>query len=253
MIDARGNEIISVARGTNKARWDRVMLKLSGEAFAGDATYGIDGPVVETIAAEIAAAYAEFDVDIGVVVGGGNIWRGMSGASKGMDRAQADYMGMLATVINALALQDTLERIGVPTRVQTAVHMAQIAEPYIRRRAIRHFEKGRVVIFAGGTGNPFFTTDTTAALRAVEVEAGAVLKGTQVDGVYTADPKLDPNAIKLDQISYMDVLQRDLRVMDHTATTLCMENRLPIVVFDLMKAGNVRSLLNGQAIGTLVC
>ena len=253
MIDARGNEIISVARGTNKARWDRVMLKLSGEAFAGDASYGIDGPVVETIAAEIAAAYAEFDVDIGVVVGGGNIWRGMSGASKGMDRAQADYMGMLATVINALALQDTLERLGVPTRVQTAVHMAQIAEPYIRRRAIRHFEKGRVVIFAGGTGNPFFTTDTTAALRAVEVEAGAVLKGTQVDGVYTADPKLDPNATKLDQITYMDVLQRDLRVMDHTATTLCMENRLPIVVFDLMKAGNVRSLLDGQAIGTLVC
>ena len=253
MPDARGNEIISVIRGTNKARWDRVLLKLSGEAFAGQSSYGIDGPVVETIAAEIAGAYAEFDVDIGVVVGGGNIWRGMSGASKGMDRAQADYMGMLATVINALALQDTLERLGVPTRVQTAVHMAQIAEPYIRRRAIRHFEKGRVVIFAGGTGNPFFTTDTTAALRAVEVEAGAVLKGTQVDGVYTADPKLDPTATKLDQISYMDVLQRDLRVMDHTATTLCMENRLPIVVFDLMKPGNVRSLLDGQAIGTLVC
>ena len=253
MTDARGNEIVSVARGTGKARWDRVLLKLSGEAFAGSSSYGIDGPVVEAIAAEIAAAYAEFDVDIGVVVGGGNIWRGMSGASKGMDRAQADYMGMLATVINALALQDTLERLGVPTRVQTAVHMAQIAEPYIRRRAIRHFEKGRVVIFAGGTGNPFFTTDTTAALRAVEVEAGAVLKGTQVDGVYTADPKLDPNATKLNQISYMDVLQRDLRVMDHTATTLCMENRLPIVVFDLMKPGNVRSLLDGQAIGTLVC
>ena len=253
MPDARGNEVISVIRGTNKARWDRVLLKLSGEAFAGQSSYGIDGPVVETIAAEIAGAYAEFDVDIGVVVGGGNIWRGMSGASKGMDRAQADYMGMLATVINALALQDTLERLGVPTRVQTAVHMAQIAEPYIRRRAIRHFEKGRVVIFAGGTGNPFFTTDTTAALRAVEVEAGAVLKGTQVDGVYTADPKLDPTATKLEQISYMDVLQRDLRVMDHTATTLCMENRLPIVVFDLMKPGNVRSLLDGQAIGTLVC
>ena len=253
MTDARGNEIVSVVRGTNKPRWDRVLLKLSGEAFAGRSSYGIDGPVVETIAAEIAAAYAEFDVDIGVVVGGGNIWRGMSGASKGMDRAQADYMGMLATVINALALQDTLERLGVPTRVQTAVHMAQIAEPYIRRRAIRHFEKGRVVIFAGGTGNPFFTTDTTAALRAVEVEAGAVLKGTQVDGVYTADPKLDPDATKLDQITYMDVLQRDLRVMDHTATTLCMENRLPIVVFDLMKPGNVRSLLDGQAIGTLVC
>jgi uridylate kinase len=253
MTDTRGNDIVWVDRGTNKPRWDRVLLKLSGEAFAGSTSYGIDGPVVEAIAAEIVAAYAEFDVDIGIVVGGGNIWRGMSGASKGMDRAQADYMGMLATVINALALQDTLERLGVPTRVQTAVHMAQIAEPYIRRRAIRHLEKGRVVIFAGGTGNPFFTTDTTAALRAVEVEAGAVLKGTQVDGVYTADPKLDPNATKLDQISYMDVLQRDLRVMDHTATTLCMENRLPIVVFDLMKPGNVRSLLDGQAIGTLVC
>ena len=237
---------------TSEAAYSRVMLKLSGEAFAGHDGNPIDGKVAEFVAQEIVDA-RELGIDVAVVVGGGNIWRGMSGASKGMDRAQADYMGMLATVINALALQDTLERLGVPTRVQTAVHMAQIAEPYIRRRAIRHFEKGRVVIFAGGTGNPFFTTDTTAALRAVEVEAGAVLKGTQVDGVYTADPKLDPNATKLDQITYMDVLQRDLRVMDHTATTLCMENRLPIVVFDLMKAGNVRSLLDGQAIGTLVC
>src|SRR5687767_13603067 len=208
MIDARGNEIISVARGTNKPRWDRVLLKLSGEAFAGDASYGIDGPVVETIAAEIAAAYGEFDVDIGVVVGGGNIWRGMAGASKGMDRAQADYMGMLATVINALALQDTLERLGVPTRVQTAVHMAQIAEPYIRRRAIRHFEKGRVVIFAGGTGNPFFTTDTTAALRAVEVGAGLLLKGTKVRGIYTEDPVANPQAELYEEVSFQEVLQK---------------------------------------------
>ncbi len=248
-----GDEVLPINRGAKKPRWDRVLLKLSGEAFAGQAGYGIDGVTVEAIVAEIVSAYSEFHVDIGVVVGGGNIWRGMAGASKGMDRAQADYMGMLATVINALALQDTLERFGVPTRVQTAVHMAQIAEPYIRRRAIRHFEKGRVVIFAGGTGNPFFTTDTTAALRAVEVEAGALLKGTQVDGVYTADPKKEPDAIKIDRIGYLDVIQRDLRVMDHTATTLCMENNLPIVVFDLMKPGNVRSLLDGESIGTLVC
>ena len=249
----REDDFPPLPRGTQVPRWDRVLLKLSGEAFAGPGSYGIDGPVVEAIASEIVGAYTQFRVDIAVVVGGGNIWRGMSGASKGMDRAQADYMGMLATVINALALQDTLERLRVPTRVQTAVHMAQIAEPYIRRKAIRHFEKGRVVIFAGGTGNPFFTTDTAASLRAVEIEAGAVLKGTQVDGVYTADPKLDPTATKIDQLSYMDVIQRDLRVMDHTATTLCMENKLPIVVFDLMRAGNVQSLLAGDAIGTLVC
>src|SRR5687767_2951388 len=240
MTHARGNEIVSVARGIGKPRWDRVLLKLSGEAFAGNSSYGIDGPVVEAIAAEIAAAYAEFDVDIGVVVGGGNIWRGMSGASKGMDRAQADYMGMLATVINALALQDTLERLGVPTRVQTAVHMAQIAEPYIRRRAIRHFEKGRVVIFAGGTGNPFFTTDTTAALRAVEVEADAMLRGTHsgIDGLYTDDPRTNPTATRLDEVTYLEVLNRGLRAMDSTAITLCMDNHLPIVMFDLLAAGN---------------
>ena len=235
-------------------RWDRVVLKVSGEAFAGSDGSGIDGAVVSQIAGEIVAVRDEFDVDIAVVVGGGNIWRGMAGEGAGMDRAQADYMGMLATVINALALQDTLEQVGHPTRVQTAVHMAQIAEPYIRRRAIRHLEKGRVVIFAGGTGNPFFTTDTTAALRAVEIEAGVVLKGTHsgTDGIYTADPKDDPSATRLDEISYLDVIQRGLQAMDSTAVTLCMDNRVPIVMFDLMSPGNVRCILAGEQVGTLV-
>ncbi|MEE2769011.1 MAG: UMP kinase [Actinomycetota bacterium] len=236
------------------ARWNRVVLKVSGEAFAGSAGFGIDGEVVSLIAGEIAEVRSEFAVDIAVVVGGGNIWRGMSGAGSGMDRAQADYMGMLATVINALALQDTLEQMGQPTRVQTAVHMAQIAEPYIRRRAIRHLEKGRVVIFAGGTGNPFFTTDTTAALRAVEIEAGVVLKGTHsgTDGIYTADPKFDPDATKLDSVGYLDVIQQGLHAMDSTAVTLCMDNQLPIVMFDLMAPGNVRCILVGEQVGTLV-
>ena len=236
------------------ARWDRVVLKVSGEAFAGSDGFGIDGAVVSQIAGEIVAVRDEFDVDIAVVVGGGNIWRGMAGEGAGMDRAQADYMGMLATVINALALQDTLEQVGHPTRVQSAVHMAQIAEPYIRRRAIRHLEKGRVVIFAGGTGNPFFTTDTTAALRAVELEAGVVLKGTHsgTDGIYTADPKDDPSATRLDEIGYLDVIQRGLQAMDSTAVTLCMDNGVPIVMFDLMSPGNVRCILAGEQVGTLV-
>ena len=236
------------------ARWDRVVLKVSGEAFAGSDGFGIDGAVVSQIAGEIVAVRDEFDGDIAVVVGGGNIWRGMAGEGAGMDRAQADYMGMLATVINALALQDTLEQVGHPTRVQTAVHMAQIAEPYIRRRAIRHLEKGRVVIFAGGTGNPFFTTDTTAALRAVELEAGVVLKGTHsgTDGIYTADPKDDPSATRLDEIGYLDVIQRGLQAMDSTAVTLCMDNGVPIVMFDLMSPGNVRCILAGEQVGTLV-
>jgi uridylate kinase len=231
-----------------------VVLKVSGEAFAGSDGFGIDGAVVSQIAGEIVAVREEFDVDIAVVVGGGNIWRGMAGEGAGMDRAQADYMGMLATVINALALQDTLEQVGHPTRVQTAVHMAQIAEPYIRRRAIRHLEKGRVVIFAGGTGNPFFTTDTTAALRAVEIEAGVVLKGTHsgTDGIYTADPKDDPSATRLDEIGYLDVIQRGLQAMDSTAVTLCMDNGVPIVMFDLMSPGNVRCILAGEQVGTLV-
>ena len=236
------------------ARWGRVLLKLSGEAFAGPLDAGIDSAAVRAIAADIADARARFDVDVAVVVGGGNIWRGIHGEGAGMDRAQADYMGMLATVMNALALQDTLERLDLPTRVQTAVHMAQIAEPYIRRRATRHLEKGRVVIFAGGTGNPFFTTDTTAALRAAEVEAEVVLKGTHggTDGIYTADPRADPAATKFDRLSYLEVLNRGLEVMDATAITLCMDNEIPIVVFDLMGPGNLRSLLEGGRIGTLV-
>ena len=237
-----------------KAKWDRIVLKVSGEAFAGNAGLGIDGDIVGVIAEEIFQVRSEYEVDIAVVVGGGNIWRGMAGAGAGMDRAQADYMGMLATVINALALQDTLEQLGQPTRVQTAVHMAQIAEPYIRRKAIRHLEKGRVVIFAGGTGNPFFTTDTTAALRAVEIEAGVVLKGTHsgTGGIYTADPKTDPSATLLEEVSHLEVIQKGLQAMDATAITLCMDNDLPIVMFDLMQAGNVGSILAGDTVGTLV-
>jgi len=235
-------------------RWNRVLLKLSGEAFAGEAGYGIDGAVVRKLAREIVEVRQDLEIDVAIVVGGGNIWRGMSGAGAGMDRAQADYMGMLATVINGLALQDTLEQLGQPTRVQTAIQMAQVAEPYIRRRAIRHLEKGRVVIFAGGTGNPFFTTDTTAALRAVEIEAGALLKGTHsgTDGIYTDDPKTNPDATKLAEVTYLDVLNQVLRAMDSTAITLCMDNDLPIVMFDLMGEGNVRGILEGRAIGTLV-
>lgn len=235
-------------------RWSRIVLKLSGEAFAGEQGYGIDGAVVSTIAREIHEVRSEYDIDIAIVVGGGNIWRGLSGAGAGMDRAQADYMGMLATVMNALALQDTLEQLGQPTRVQSAIHMAQVAEPYIRRRAVRHLEKGRVVIFAGGTGNPFFTTDTTAALRAVEIEAGALLKGTHsgTDGIYTADPRTNPDATKLDEVTYIDVISKGLKAMDSTAVTLCMDNALPIVMFDLMASGNVRSILEGNPVGTLV-
>ncbi|MGD9797792.1 MAG: UMP kinase [Acidimicrobiia bacterium] len=236
-------------------RWRRVVLKLSGEAFADASGYSIDGDVVFRVAREVVEVRQELDVDVAVVVGGGNIWRGLTGAGAGMDPAQADYMGMLATVINALALQDALERLEQPTRVQTALAISQVAEPYIRRRAIRHLEKGRVVILAGGTGNPFFTTDTTAALRAAEIDAQAVLKGTHggVDGVYTADPRLDPTATRLDTITYMDVLNRGLRVMDSTAITFCMDNGLPIVVFDLLEPGNIRRVLLGQeGIGTLV-
>ncbi len=236
-------------------RWRRVVLKLSGEAFADASGYSINGDVVFQVAREVVEVRQELDVDVAVVVGGGNIWRGLTGAGAGMDPAQADYMGMLATVINALALQDALERLEQPTRVQTALAISQVAEPYIRRRAIRHLEKGRVVILAGGTGNPFFTTDTTAALRAAEIDAQAVLKGTHggVDGVYTSDPRLDPTATRLDTITYMDVLNRGLRVMDSTAITFCMDNDLPIVVFDLLEPGNIRRVLLGQeGIGTLV-
>ena len=235
-------------------RWQRVVLKLSGEAFAGDVGYGVDGVIVKQIAEEIVEVRRELAVDIAIVVGGGNIWRGMTGAGAGMDRAQADYMGMLATVINALALQDTLEQLGQATRVQTAVHMSQIAEPYIRRRAIRHLEKRRVVIFAGSKGKPYFTTDTTAALRAAEIDAEAILRGTHsgVGGIYTDDPKTNPEATLLTEVSYIDVLNRGLRAMDSTAITLCMDNAIPIVVFDLLARGNVRSILEGRSIGTLV-
>lgn len=233
-------------------RWRRVLLKLSGEAFAGTAGFGIDGGVVSSIASEIVEVKDRFDVDVAVVVGGGNIWRGMTGEGAGMDRAQADYMGMLATVINGLALQETMERLGQPTRMQSAIQMAQVAEPYIRRRAIRHLEKGRVVIFAGGTGNPFMTTDTTAALRAAEIDADAILMGKHgTDGVYTADPRIDHSAVLLEELSYIDVLNRGLKVMDSTAISLCMDNALPICVFDLL-GRNLQRILSGERVGTLV-
>ena len=242
------------ADGDQDRTWSRVILKLSGEAFAGDQSFGIDQAVVRQLAEEIVEVRAEMDVEVGVVVGGGNIWRGTSGAGEGMDRAQADYMGMLATVINALALQDMLERLDQDTRVQSAVDMADIAESYIRRRAMRHLEKGRVVIFAAGTGNPYFTTDTTAALRAAEIGADAILRGTHsgVKGIYTADPKLEPDAELLEQVSYIEVIQQGLQAMDATAITMCRDNDIPIVVFDLMERGNIRSILDGHQIGTLV-
>src|SRR5476651_1153063 len=228
----------------------RILLKLSGEAFAGVGGH-VDVDTTTHMAQQIAAVQAD-GVSIAVVVGGGNIWRGKPHEEAGMERATADYMGMLATVINALALQDSLERIGIPSRVQTAIEMHQIAEPYIRRRAIRHLEKGRVVIFAGGTGNPYFTTDTTAALRALEIGAEAILKATQVDGVYSADPKLDPAAVRFRTLDYLEVLKLGLSVLDNTALTLCMDNGLPIVVFELMRSGNIKRVIWGEPIGTFV-
>ncbi len=238
-----------------ESRYRRVVLKLSGEAFADTATgFGIDEAVVQRIAEEVTEVRAGLGVEIAVVVGGGNIFRGFAGAQRGMDRARADYMGMLATVINALALQEALEGSGQPTRVQTAISMAQIAEPYIPLRAIRHLEKKRVVVFAAGTGNPYFTTDTTAALRAAEIGAEAILKGTHsgVDGVYSADPRLDPDAVKLTELTHFEVLNRRLEVMDSTAITFCMDNRLPIIVFDVTAPGNIHRALVGEPIGTLV-
>jgi uridylate kinase len=232
-----------------------VLLKLSGEAFADSSIgSGIDAVVVKRLAEEVAEAVEALNVEIAIVVGGGNIFRGLKGASRGMDRPTADNMGMLATVINALALQDALEDIGQPTRVQTAIHMSQVAEPYIRRRATRHLEKGRVVIFAAGTGNPYFTTDTTAALRAAEIGAGVILKGTHsgVDGVYSADPRTTPDAVKYDRITYIDVINQGLKIMDSTAITFCRDNKLPIVVFDVLKPGNIHRVLTGEQIGTLV-
>jgi uridylate kinase len=238
-----------------QSRWPRVLLKLSGEAFAGEDGHSIDGAVVARIAGEIVDARSELGVEIAVVVGGGNIWRGATGANRGIERATADYMGMLATVMNALALQDALEKAGQNARVLSAIHMAEVAEPYIRRRALRHLEKGRVVIFAAGIGQPFLTTDTPAAMRAAEIDAKAVLKATHgsVDGIYTADPKIDPTATKYDHVSYQEVLEKGLKVMDATAIAFCMDNNLPIVVFNLMAKGNIRNVLVGNPpIGTLV-
>ncbi len=233
----------------------RLVLKMSGEALASSASdETIDASVVERIAGEIAEALGELPLQLAVMVGGGNIWRGTTGAGAGMERATSDTMGMLGTVINALALQDALEHRDQPTRVLTAVHMAEVAEPYIRRRAIRHLEKGRVVIFAAGMGNPYFTTDTSAALRAAEIEAELLLKGTHggVDGVYSADPRAEPSATRYEEVSFMEVIAKDLRVMDLTAITFCKDNDLPILVFDLMEPGNIRRVLGGERIGTLV-
>jgi uridylate kinase len=232
-------------------RYNRVLLKLSGEALVPDNGYGIDPDVLHAIAAELKEVHA-LGCELAIVIGGGNIFRGIAGSARGMERASADYMGMLATVINALALQDALESIGVMTRVLSAITMQQIAEPYIRRRANRHLEKGRVVIFAAGTGNPFFTTDTAASLRAVEVGAQVILKATNVDGIYDADPKQHAGAQRFRELSYIDFINRHLKVMDSTAITLCMENALPIVVFDLHTHGNIKRVVSGEAIGTIV-
>jgi uridylate kinase len=229
----------------------RVLLKLSGEALAGGQGYGIDPDVISGIASEIKEVVA-LGVQVALVIGGGNIFRGVAAASKGMERSSADYMGMLATVMNSLALQDALEKVGVVTRVQSAIEMQEIAEPYIRRRAVRHLEKGRVVIFGAGTGNPFFTTDTAASLRAMEIGAEVILKATKVDGIYTADPVKDKNAVKYPSLTYLDVLKMGLQVMDATATSLCMDNNLPIVVFDLTRRGNIKKVVLGDSIGTIV-
>jgi uridylate kinase len=231
--------------------YKRILLKLSGEALMGSQGHGIDLTVIDKIASEIKEV-AGNGIEIAIVIGGGNIFRGLSAAAKGMERASADYMGMLATVLNALALQNTLENKGVATRVQSAIEMRELAETYIRRRAVRHLEKKRVVIFAAGTGNPYFTTDTAAALRAMEIGAEVIMKATKVDGVYSADPVKDPSAVKYDRLSYLDVLQRNLKVMDATAISLCMDNNLPIIVFNLNVPGNIRKIVAGEALGTLV-
>lgn len=234
-----------------KPAYRKILLKLSGEALAGDNGYGIDPEIITGIAGEISDVVA-LGVQVSLVIGGGNIFRGLAASSAGMDRASADYMGMLATVMNSLALQDALETVGVKTRVQSAIEMREIAEPYIRRRAVRHLEKGRVVIFAAGTGNPYFTTDTAASLRAMEIGAEVILKATKVDGVYNADPAKDPTAVKFDSLTYLDVLQKGLQVMDATATSLCMDNDLPIIVFNMTQPGNIVKVVMGESIGTVV-
>lgn len=236
---------------SSSASYRRVLLKLSGEALQGEQAFGLESATLDRISEEI-AEIQRMGVELALVVGAGNIFRGVAGASQGMDRATADYSGMLATIINALALQDSLERHGVQTRVLSAIEMHQVAEPYIRRRAIRHLEKGRVVVFAAGTGNPFFTTDTAASLRAREIGAEVILKATKVDGVYDKDPVVHDDAVRYETLSYIDVINRDLRVMDHTAISMCMDSRLPIVVFNLQKDGNIRRAICGEAIGTVV-
>lgn len=242
------------ASAVQRPRWKRVVLKLSGEALGEPGRGGIDVDIVHQLAVEIHDVCANLGVSVAVVPGGGNLWRGARGAAEGMDHTQSDHIGMLGTVMNALALQDALERRGQDTRVQTALEMPRVAEAYIRRRAMRHLEKGRVVIFAAGTGNPFFTTDTAAALRAAEIDAEVILKGTHsgVDGVYTADPKKDPTATRYDHVSFAEVMAKDLKVMDATAIAFCRDNAIPIVVFDLLRPGNLRSILEGKPIGTLV-
>lgn len=233
-------------------KYKRVVLKLSGEALAGQTGFGINPPTIKEIVKEIKEVH-DLNVEIAIVVGGGNIWRGVTGEEVGMERAQADYMGMLATVMNALALQDALENIGVPTRVQTSIEMRQIAEPYIRRKAVRNLEKSRVVIFAGGTGNPYFSTDTAAALRAAEIGADAILMAkNNVDGVYSADPRIDTNAIKFTELTHLDIIQKGLKVMDTTASSLSMDNDVPLVVFNLNETGNIRRVVLGENIGTTV-
>lgn len=236
---------------SQKYIYKRVLIKLSGEALAGDKGFGIDAEIVNEIAEQIAEIVKD-DLEIAIVIGGGNFFRGLSGSAEGMDRAQADYIGMLATVMNALALQDSFEQHGIYSRVQSAINMQEVAEPYIRRRADRHLSKGRVVILAAGTGNPYMTTDTTAALRACELEVDCLMKATKVDGVYDKDPKKHEDAHKFDTISYMDVLNRGLNVMDSTATSLCMDNKIPMIVFDLTERGNIKRALQGEAIGTTI-
>lgn len=234
-----------------KPKYKRIVLKLSGEALAGDRGYGIEHKILSSIARQVVEV-AKKGVEVAIVVGGGNIWRGVAGSNQGMDRATADYMGMLATVINALALQDALEKEAMETRVMSAIEMKEVAEPYIRRRAMRHLEKGRVVIFAAGTGNPYFSTDTTASLRSAEIEAEVILMAKKVDGVYDSDPVTNPDAVKFDRLDYIDVLNKGLAVMDSTAASLCMDNKIPIIVFDLTADGNILRVVMGEDIGTYV-
>lgn len=232
--------------------YKRLVLKLSGEALAGDQGYGIDSIVIQSISEQI-KEIVELGVQVAIVVGGGNIWRGLTGSEKGIDRATADYMGMLATVMNSLALQDGLEKVGVPTRVQSSIEMRQVAEPYIRRKSIRHLEKNRVVIFAAGTGNPYFSTDTTAALRAAEIEAEVILMAkNKVDGVYSADPTIDADAVKFDRLTYLEMINKGLGVMDSTASSLCMDNHIPLIVFSITEEGNIKKAVMGDKIGTIV-